>query len=115
MAHDRAPHVERHGGGPGTEHHPHPGRLGLRLGDLLVTAGTGACRGGQPVREQPAVRGVLQFERAAQQVAGQGGGDPVVRVVHGLSLSAGGRDDAARPGRVSGAGPVYAFGRPIAR
>ncbi len=76
--------VQFDGGGPGAEDQPYPGGLGLRHGELSVGA-LGAGTGGQPVR-QHTVGGVLQVERAAQKVRGDGRGDPAGRDVHGLSL-----------------------------
>ncbi|SCE01608.1 hypothetical protein GA0115253_1027318 [Streptomyces sp. Termitarium-T10T-6] len=101
MGHHRTQDVQLHGGGPGTEHHAHPRGLRLGLRHLLVAAGPGAPGGGQPVGEETTAPGALQVERAAQKAGGERGGDPVAGVpvagvVHGLSLSAGGRAEAVR-------------------
>lgn len=77
--------VQFDGGGPGAKGQPHAGGLGFGHGELVV-GDLPASPSGQPVRQQAAVRGAFQVESAAQDVRGDGCGDPVVLGVHCLSL-----------------------------
>ncbi len=75
VGHDRTQDVQLDGGGPGAEHQPYAGGLGLGLGHLFVTAELRPGAGGQPVGEEAAARGALQVECAAHEGAGEGGGE----------------------------------------
>ncbi len=67
--------VQFDGGRPGAQDQAYAGGLGLDHGQLRIGAlGTGPGR--QPVR-QHTVLGALQLQGAAQEVGGDGGGDPV--------------------------------------